>query len=398
MIKDIQGKRIGFRGIGRDVTEKKQMESELIQTKNFLQNIFDSSVDGIVTTDLHGNIVYGSPAIANILGYDIEEIAGEKVYSFYSNGIEDAKTIMKELTGKGGLKEHDIKVIRKGGELIYINLSVAALKNERGEMNGTLGTFRDTTDKMRMEAQLQQAQKMEAIGLLAGGVAHDLNNVLSGIINYPELMLMTLPAESPMKNPLLAIQNSGLKAAAIVQDLLNLTRRGVKVNEVFNLNDIISDHLRSPEHKKTISYHPDIDIETNLEPDLLNITGSSVHLKKAVMNLLSNAVEAQPGGGRVIVSTENRYVGSPIKGYDNIDEGDFAVLRIEDNGTGIAVEDLENIFEPFYTKKEMGRSGTGLGMTIVWNTVKDHQGYINIDSTEGKGTAFELYLDRKSVV
>ncbi len=392
LIKDIHGQRIGFRGIGRDVTEKKQMESELIQTKNFLQNIFDSSIDGIVTTDLHGNIVYGSPAIANILGYNIEEIAGKKVYSFYSNGIEDAKTIMKELTKKGGLKEHDLKIVRKNGKLTNINLSVAALKNEKGELNGTLGTFRDTTDKIRMEAQLQRAQKMEAIGLLAGAVAHDLNNVLSGVINYPELLLMKLPPESPMKKPIQAILDSGLKAVAIVQDLLNLARRGVIVNEVLCLNDVISDHLKSPEHKKMISYHPGVDVETNLEPDLLNIKGSPIHLKKAVMNLLSNAAEALSGGGKITVSSENRYVDSPIKGYDNIDEGDFVVLRIEDNGTGIAAEDLENIFQPFYTKKEMGKSGTGLGMTIVWTTVQDHQGYINIESTVGKGTAFELYF------
>ena len=162
-----------------------------------------------------------------------------------------------------------------------------------------------------------------------------------------------------------------------------------------NLNDVISDHLKSPEHKKIISYHSGVDIATNLEPDLLNIKGSPVHLKKAVMNLFSNAAEALSGGGRVTVSTENRYVDSPIKGYEHIDEGDFAVLRIEDNGIGIAGEDLKNIFEPFYTKKEMGRSGTCLGMSIVSNTVEYHQGYINIESTVGKGTAFELYFPVK---
>lgn len=392
LIKDIQGQRIGFRGIGRDVTEKKQMESELIQTKNFLQNIFDSSIDGIVTTDLHGNIVFGSPAITNILDYDIEEIAGEKGYSFYGNGIEDAKTIMKELTKKGGLKEHDIKVVKKNGKLININLSVSALKNEKGEMNGTLGIFRDTTDKIHMETQLRQAHKMETIGRLAGGVAHDLNNILSGIVSYPDLLLIDLPHDSPLRDPVLTIKKSGEKAATIVQDLLTLARRGVDISEVVNLNHIISEYLESPEFKKLISFHAQVEVKTNFDKDLLNIMGSPVHLIKTVMNLISNAAESISYGGKIFISTQNRYIDKPIRGYDDVQEGDYVTLTVADTGTGISPKDMEMIFEPFYTKKVMGKSGTGLGMTVVWGTVKDHKGYIDIESSEGKGTTFMLYF------
>jgi PAS domain S-box-containing protein len=392
LIRDQQGQRIGFRGIGRDVTEKKQMESELIQTKNFLQNILDSSVDGIVTTDLHGKIIFGSPATAIILGYDMEEIAGEKVYSFYSNGIKDAKTIMKELIGKSGLKEHDIILVRKDGELININLSAAPLKNEKGEMIGTLGILRDTTDKMRMEAQLQQAQKMKTIGTLAGGVAHDLNNILSGIVSYPELILMDLPEDSPLRKPILTMQQSGEKAAVVVQDLLTLARRGVAIAEVVNLNNIISEQLKSPEFKKLKSFHPDVQVKTRFENDLLNIKGSSAHLSKSVMNLISNAAEAMPDGGTILISTENRYIDRPIRRYDHVEEGEYMTVTVSDTGIGISSEDIKRIFEPFYTKKVMGRSGTGLGMAVVWGTVKDHKGYIDVESSEGKGTTFTLYF------
>lgn len=247
--------------------------------------------------------------------------------------------------------------------------------------------------KHKLEEQLARSQKMEALGLLAGGVAHDLNNVLSGIVSYPELILMDIDEDTPTRAMVEGIQKSGHKAAAIVQDLLTLARRGVLHTSVMNLNDdIIIDYLKSLEFKKLQSYHPTVTIKTYLEPELMNIRGSSVHLKKALMNLVSNAAEAQPEGGRIIISTQNTYVDLPISGYDHVNEGDYVVLRVEDKGMGIAPEDLNRIFEPFYTKKIMGRSGTGLGMAVVWGTIQDHNAYINIKSRIKEGTEFELYF------
>jgi len=239
---------------------------------------------------------------------------------------------------------------------------------------------------------LQQSQKMEAIGALAGGVAHDLNNILSGLVSYPELLLMDLPQDSPMRRPLLTIQRSGEKAAAIVQDLLTLARRGVAITEVVNLNDIVSEYMMSPEYERLKSYYGTAEVSADLEPGLLNTHGSPVHLSKTVMNLVSNAVEAMPEGGKVTVTTRNVYIDRPIQGYEDVNEGDYAVLTVADTGMGISSEDLERIFEPFYTKKHMGRSGTGLGLSVVWGAVKDHNGYIDVQSTEGEGAQFKLYF------
>lgn len=247
-------------------------------------------------------------------------------------------------------------------------------------------------ERQKLQAQLQRAQKMETMGTLAGGVAHDLNNVLSGIVAYPDLLLMQLPEDSPLRAPILAIRDSGIKAATIVRDLLDLARRGVVATEVVSLNGIISQYLKSPEHEKINLHHPGVEVETDLEADLLNISGSSVHLSKTVMNLVSNAVEAMTDGGKVFISTENRYVDRPISGYDRVKEGDYIILTVSDTGIGISAEDMGKIFEPFYTKKKMGRSGTGLGMAVVWGTVKDHNGYIDVRSTEGKGTTFTLFF------
>jgi len=247
-------------------------------------------------------------------------------------------------------------------------------------------------DRRQLETQLAHARKMEAIGTLAGGVAHDLNNVLSAIVGYPDLILMDLPKDSPLRPPVQTIQNSGKKAAAIVQDLLTLARRGVVVTDVLNLNQVVESYLASPEFERIREIHPLVNLEQCLEPDLLNTRGSFVHLSKTVMNLVNNAMEAMPEGGTISISTESRYVDLPIKGYDQIQEGDYAVLSVSDTGHGMSAEDLERIFEPFFTKKVMGRSGTGLGMSVVWGTVKDHHGYIDVQSTEGKGSTFTLYF------
>jgi two-component system cell cycle sensor histidine kinase/response regulator CckA len=140
-----------------------------------------------------------------------------------------------------------------------------------------------------------------------------------------------------------------------------LARRGVAVTEVINLNHIILEYLNSPEYEKLLSFHPNLDLKTDLAADLLNMMGSPVHLTKTIMNLISNAVEAIPSGGKVTISTKNKYIDKPIRGYDEVKEGDYVVLSMADDGVGICSEDLERIFEPFYTKKVMGKSGTGMG-------------------------------------
>ncbi|MBU0970193.1 MAG: response regulator, partial [Proteobacteria bacterium] len=214
-----------------------------------------------------------------------------------------------------------------------------------------------------------------------------------------ELLMMDLPQNHRFRKPLELIYSSGLKAAAIVNDLLTLARRGVVATKVINLNNIIMDYLTSPEHHKLLSYYNNVVVKTNLSQRLANIKGSEIHLRTTIMNLVSNAAEAQPSGGQIIISTENRHVDKPIQGYESIKAGEFAVVTIEDKGIGIKNKDLQRIFEPFYTKKIMGRSGTGLGMAVVWGTVQDHYGYINIDSIENKGTKFYLYfpIDRQQI-
>jgi len=249
------------------------------------------------------------------------------------------------------------------------------------------------------EEKLARYRKMESLGLLAGGVAHDLNNVLSGIVSYPELILIDLPEDSKLRKPIEIMQESGRKAVAIVQDLLTVARGVAITKEPLSLNDLIGDYLNSPEFRRLKNFHPTVTVKTNLDMDLFNIDGSPVHIRKVVMNLVSNASEAIEGSGNVTISTMNRYVDRPLKGYDDLNIGEYAVLSVSDNGSGISSDDLERIFEPFYTKKVMGKSGTGLGLAVVWNVIQDHRGYINVTSDENE-TTFELYfpVTRKEIL
>jgi CheY-like chemotaxis protein len=168
--------------------------------------------------------------------------------------------------------------------------------------------------------------------------------------------------------------------------------RGIAIaKEPLDLNAMVENFLLSPEFEKLKRFHPTVTIKTDLDTDLFNISGSDAHLRKVVMNLVSNAAEAIEGSGDVIISTLNRYVDRPIRGYDDVNVGEYGVLSVSDSGPGISPDDLERIFEPFYTKKVMGRSGTGLGLAVVWNVVQDLKGYLDVISDEN-GTTFELYF------
>ena len=375
----------------QEINVRKQAENALRESEEKYRTLIDNA-DTAIFIAQDGVIKFPNPMTTKLIGFSADELAQMPFKDLIHPKDRDmvVKRHRRRLMGQEEPKSYDFRFINKNGEKLWVHINTVLITWEGRP--ATLNFLRDITSQKRLESQLRRAQNMEAIGTLAGGVAHDLNNILSGLVSYPELLLLDIPEDSSLRKPMLAIQESGQKAAAIVQDLLTLARRGVSVSEVLNLNQIICEYLESLEFKKLLSFHPDVKVESNLESYLFNILGSSVHLSKTIMNLISNSAEAMPEGGTISISTKSLYLDTPINGYDTIKPGEYVSLSVVDTGKGISPAEIDKIFEPFYTKKVMGRSGTGLGMAVVWGTVKDHNGYIDVHSTLGKGTTFTLYF------
>ena len=381
------------------MAERKQSEAALRESEERHRLSLEASPDPIVVYDIQGKVSYVNHAFEQTFGWSRDEVIGNRIDFVPQENLAETKAAIERMLQGEKTVSFETRCLTKDGRLLDIQINASHFIDGKDKPAGNIVILSDITERKReeeekrkLEVQLQRAEKMEAIGTLAGGVAHDLNNMLSAIVAYPELLLMQIPEDSPLRKLILRIQDSGNKAAATVQDLLTLARRGVGIKEVVNLKYIILEYLKSPEHENLKLHHPWIEIETNIESDLLNISGSFVHLYKTIENLVYNATEATTDGGKIFISAENRYIDKPIKGYDSVEEGEYITLMVSDTGIGISKKDLERIFEPFYTKKVMGRSGTGLGMAVVWGTVKDHKGYIDVQSTEGKGSAFKLYF------
>jgi two-component system cell cycle sensor histidine kinase/response regulator CckA len=392
----------------RDNTYRRQAEEALQKSEEKFRFITERMSDVIWTLDSHFMVQYVSPSVSKALGYTPEErIKQSIVERITPESLANVQEVLRRelrIDRESGLDPDrtvtlELEYYHKDGPKVWHESVISAIRDNGGNIIGYHGASRDITERkkiekerQRLEERLRRAEKMEALGSLAGGVAHDLNNVLGVIVGYSELLREKIPAEDNLKRYVQNILNSSQRAAAIIQDLLTLARRGVAVSEVVNLNAVIYDYIKSPEFERLKAYHPYVTIETDVEKALLHIKGSPVHLEKTLMNLVSNAVEAISDRGSVMIRTENRYLDKPIRGYDDVREGDYVVLTVSDTGKGISAVEIEKIFEPFYTKKVMGRSGTGLGLTVVWGTVKDHDGYIDVHSEDGNGSIFTIYF------
>lgn len=391
----------------QEIEERVRAEEALRASEQKHRLLAERISDIIWTMDLDLNYTYLSPVAGRIHGWNAQDIATltieksltpasmKKVRRLFSDQLQISQIendFNRTLTT-------DLDLYRKDGSIAICEVTASFIIDESGRPTGILGVTRDITERRKAERekadlqrQLERSKKMESLGLLAGGVAHDLNNVLSGIVSYPDLLLMDLPEDSALRAPIETIRESGQKAATIVQDLLTLARRGVNTRETLDLNRLIEALHRSAEYRRLLGLYQRVRIVFDLTADLPTIDGSSVHLNKTLMNLIVNAAEAQPGGGEIIVATDNVFLENPIRGYDTVKAGEYVRLRVRDHGEGIGEKDLNHIFEPFYTKKKMGRSGTGLGLAVVWGTVQDHEGYIDVRSRPGEGTVFDLYF------
>ncbi len=376
----------------RHIAEAKRKESE----KQY-RDLFENLIDVSYRTDNKGNFTVISPSSEMMFGYHPNEVLGRQIANFYRHSSR-RDDFLVEIKQNGYVKNFEAEIRKKDGSFVWVSTNAKVLIDSKGAFCGIEGVTRDISqikkaeeEKRGLEESLRQSQKMEAIGLMAGGVAHDLNNILSGVVAYPDLILAKLPKDSELEKPIKAIQQAGKRAADVVADLLTVAQKSTSTREITTLNRLVVEYLQSLEGGSLLTLYPDVTIETELSDDLLNVSCSTVHVKKCLMNLVTNAAEAIGETGTITISTKNRYIDQPFVFNQYLDKGEYVIVSVLDSGSGIAAEDVDHIFEPFYSKKMMGRSGTGLGLAIVWNTVHEHAGTVTVSSDEG-GTLFELYF------
>jgi len=240
--------------------------------------------------------------------------------------------------------------------------------------------------------KLAKSQRMESLGLMASRVAHDLNNILSGLVSYPDLLLQKIGEDAILREEIELIRKSGQQAGDLVSDLLTVARGAKSRKEDNQLNLIVNNYQNSIEYRQLHQDFPDLQVDFELDPTIPTITSSAINITQALSNLVVNGaescVEKLP---RIRIRTTYQLLGEPVHGFETIPPGPYVIMSVTDNGNGIAAHSKNHIFEPFYSEKELGKSGTGLGLTIIWNTIRDHQGYINL-ATSKKGTRFDLYF------
>ena len=319
---------------------------------------------------------YRRPAVADII-IDNDFSRLPELYENYSQSALNPQGIKVE----GWYKN-------LGGKDRYIVFEASPIYSSTGELIAAIETLQDFTEGKRMEKQLLQSQKMEAIGILAGGVAHDFNNILSAIVGYSHLTLSKMPADDPLKGNLKAILQSSERATTLIQSLLSFSRKQVINPKPTGLNDIV---LRFEEFLTRL-IREDIKIITTCAGGDLTIFADRGQIEQLLMNLVTNARDAMPKGGTITIQTRSAHIDKQYieeRGYGKA--GRYALLTVSDSGEGIDAETKSKIFEPFFTTKEQGK-GTGLGLSMVYGIVKQNNGYIDVDSEPGRGTTFEIYL------
>lgn len=383
-----------------EIAERRRMEEALRRREGLLRATLESTADGILVATSDGRVTHWNTKFLEMWHIPVEiPRSGDdsKLLGHVVGQVRDPEQFLTTIREIYASSEGSFDTVEFADGRAFDRYSCPLV--HEGEIVGRVWSFRDVTQQRKAEEarrqlqeSLERAQRMESLGLLAGGVAHDLNNILGPVVGYSELLMRDVNHDPRVFGRLQKINRSAQEAAAVIQDLLALARRGRYDMHPLNINQVVFSYLDSVSCEKLKERYPNTALEVRLSPVVRPIMGSEVHLGKVIMNLITNAFEAMPTGGTLVIQTEQAHLDCLYGGYRDIVPDDYVILRVRDTGTGIAKEDIAKIFEPYFSRKTMGRSGSGLGLSIVYSIVKDHHGYYDIMSEAGRGTEFILYF------
>lgn len=367
------------------------------------RTVFEGSPDAIFVEDHEGNILDVNPAACALHKAPREELIGKNMINLVPGELRDRvrEDFKKWVTGELSYYEGFSVAVDGTRTPVEIRSSQIHYMNQDAllfHVHDISRRKKAEREHLELREQLGRAKRMESLGLLAGRVAHDLNNILGPLVAYPEFILEELPKESPIRSDVEQIQIAARRAAAIIRDLLDLSRRGVYEHAAVNMAPLIHTYMDSVEYRELCRWRPHVNVHVDPPKTDAIALGSQPHLGRVLANLVSNAFEAvDEENGEVSVGLTHATFSTMHMGYEAVDPGSYVVLSVSDNGSGIAPEDMESIMEPFFTRKAMERGGTGLGLSVVYGIVKDLHGYIDIESRPGEGSMFSIYLPQTNI-
>jgi PAS domain S-box-containing protein len=385
--RDSSGKALYMTGIVQNISARKRAEQAIADSERHYRNLFESSRDGIMIADGQGLIEDANPAVLNMLGYDIAELRGKNVDDITPpewRAITQEKRVQIQHQPQG---EYEKEYIRRDGTTVPVTVHVWPIGGPGGSI---MAIIRDVTTSKQVEAQLRQAQKMEAIGQLTGGIAHDFNNLLTVVMGNLEIVSDRLPSGSEVADKVSRAYRAAGRGANLTHQLLAFSRKQALSPTRIEPGQLVSnmrDMLR-------VSLEEAVDLLIRSSDDLWPCRADRAQLESTILNLTINARDAMPKGGTLIIKTENVILDDDYAAsHDDAEAGEYVMFSVSDTGCGIAPDVLEHVFEPFFTTKEVG-AGSGLGLSMIYGFAKQSGGHVTIESEVGRGTVVKHYLPR----
>ncbi|MEH1838770.1 MAG: PAS domain S-box protein [Nostoc sp.] len=374
----------------QEITDRQRAEVALQQSENLYRQLVESQIDIIIRIDLHFQITFANAVACQTFGWKEDEFRGQSFSQFLHP--DDLPEVMKDIAALGSsphpLTNRDLRALTVNG-VRWFQWNAIAIRNDKKEVVEIQGVGRDITEKKQLEEQFFRTQRLESLGILAGGIAHDLNNILTPILAAAQLVQRTFLRDEEQSEQLLAlVEINAKRGAALVKQILSFARGYKGERTIIQVEYLISEIIQIAKQ----TFPKSIEFSTVIPKDIWAVTGETTQLHQVLMNLVVNARDALPDGGRIKISAENKFIDQAYTRM-NLDAkvGHYIVISVADNGIGIPPEILDRIFEPFFTTKDVN-TATGLGLSTVLGIIRNHNGFIKVSSNVDRGSKFDLFL------